>query len=263
MHDTESIRRETDGHLALLTLNRPERLNAIDEGMHDELLAALLAIRGESDLRAVLLAAAGTAFSAGGDLNEVASLHGDPAKRARIGDAGMRLIHALLDIPVPIVVALQGDAMGLGASLALGCDIIVASRTARLADPHVKVGLVAGDGGCLVWPASAGMHRAKRHLLTGDPVSAEDAFRFGLVTDLVDTAEECVPAARRIAERIAGLPPIAVQGTKRSLNALLKSRARETFELSMAYEVQSAGSDDMLEAVRAFKEKRKPIYRNR
>ena len=107
------------------------------------------------------------------------------------------------------------------------------------------------------------MHRAKRYLLTGDLLSAEDAFRFGLVTDLVDTADECLPAARKIAERVAGLPPIAVRGTKRSLNALLKSRASETFDLSMAYELQSAGSEDILEAVRAFKEKRKPVYRNR
>jgi enoyl-CoA hydratase len=99
--------------------------------------------------------------------------------------------------------------------------------------------------------------------LTGDVVSAEEAWRFGLVTDLVDTAEECLPAARKIAERIVGLPPIAVRGTKRSLNALLKSRARETFDLSMAYELQSAGSEDLLEVVRALKEKRKPVYRNR
>jgi enoyl-CoA hydratase len=263
MHDYKSIRYEIEGHLALLTLNRPELLNAIDDEMHNDLLAVLLEIRGEPDIRAVLFGAAGKAFSAGGDLNELASVQSDLSKRTRMCETGMRIIHALLDISVPIVVALHGDAMGLGASIALGCDIIVASRNARLADPHVKVGLVAGDGGCLVWPASMGMHRAKRYLLTGDVVSAEDAWRFGLVTDLVDTAEECLPAARKIAERIADLPPIAVRGTKRSLNALLKSRARETFDLSMAYELQSAGSEDLLEVVRALEEKRKPVYRNR
>jgi enoyl-CoA hydratase len=193
----------------------------------------------------------------------VASLQSDFAKRSRMSDTGLRIIHALLDISVPIVVALHGDAMGLGASVVLSCDIIVANRTARLADPHVKVGLVAGDGGCVVWPASVGMHRAKRYLLTGDALHAEDAFKFGLVSDLVDSAEESLPAARKLAERIAGLPPIAVRGTKRSLNALLGARARETFELSMAYELQSAGSEDILEAVSAFKEKRKPVYRNR
>jgi enoyl-CoA hydratase len=263
MHDYKSIRYEIEGQLARLTLNRPESLNAIDEEMHNDLLSVLLEIRGEPEIRAVLFGAEGKAFSAGGDLNEIVSLQGDIDKRMRTCETGMRIIHALIDIPVPIVVALHGDAVGLGASIMLGCDIIVASRTARIADPHVKVGLVAGDGGCLFWPASIGMHRAKRYLLTGDLMSAEEAWKFGLVTDLVDTPEESLPAARKIAERIAGLPPIAVRGTKRSLNALLKSRAREAFDLSLAYELQSLGSEDILEAVKAVKEKRKPIYRNR
>jgi enoyl-CoA hydratase len=263
MHDYKSIRYEIEGQLARLTLNRPELLNAIDDEMHNDLLSALLEIRGEPEIRAVLFGAEGKAFSAGGDLNEIVSLQGDVAKRTRMCETGMRIIHALIDIPVPIVVALHGDAIGLGASIMLGCDIIVASRTARIADPHVKVGLVAGDGGCLFWPASMGLHRAKRYLLTGDLMSAEEAWKFGLVTDLVDTPEESLPAARKIAERIAGLPPIAVRGTKRSLNALLKSRAREAFDLSLAYELQSLGSEDILEAVKAVKEKRKPIYRNR
>jgi len=259
----QSIRYEAAGHVARITLNRPDLLNAIGEDMHAELLAALLAVRGEAEVRAVVLAAEGKAFSAGGDLNEVVSLQQDPAKRSRLCETGTRIIHALIDIPVPLVVALHGDAMGLGASVALGGDIIVASKSARIADPHVKVGLVAGDGGCLFWPASIGMHRARRYLLTGDLMSAEDAWRFGLVTDLVDTAEETLPAALKIADKIAALPPIAVRGTKRALNALIKARAREAFDLSMAYEQQSAASQDILEAVAAFKDKRKPVYRNR
>jgi enoyl-CoA hydratase len=259
----KSIRFEATGHVTRITLNRPEMLNAIDEEMHVEFLEALLAVRGDIDVRAVVLAAEGKAFSAGGDLNEIVELQRDAAKRMRLCETGTRIIHALIDIPVPVVVALQGDAMGLGASIALGGDIIVASKTARIADPHVKVGLVAGDGGCLFWPASMGMHRARRYLLTGDLMSAEDAWRFGLVTDLVDTAEECLPAAGKIADKIAGLPPIAVRGTKRSLNALVKARAREAFDISMAYEQQAAASEDVLEAVAAFKEKRKPVYRNR
>jgi enoyl-CoA hydratase len=259
----QSIRYEIQGHVARITLNRPELLNAIDEEMHGELLDALLAVRGEIDVRAVIMAAEGKAFSAGGDLNEIVLLQKDAAKRMRLCETGQRIIHALIDIPVPLVVALHGDAMGLGASIALGGDIIVASKTARIADPHVKVGLVAGDGGCLFWPASMGMHRARRYLLTGDAMSAEDAWRFGLVTDLVESAEEALPGAVKIAEKIAALPPIAVRGTKRSLNALMKARAREAFDLSMSYEQQSGASEDILEAVAAFKEKRKPVYRNR
>jgi enoyl-CoA hydratase len=263
MSTYNSIRYEVDGHVAKLVLNRPELLNAIDEDMHADILKALLEIRGDGDLRAVLFSAEGKAFSAGGDLNEVLTLQADADKRSRLCEIGQRIIHALIDIPVPVVVALHGDAMGLGASLALGGDIIVASKTARIADPHVKVGLVAGDGGCLFWPASIGLHRARRYLLTGDLLSAEEAWKFGLVTDLVDTAEDCLPAASKIASKIAGLPPIAVRGTKKALNALIKARAREAFDISMAYEAQSAASQDILEAVAAFKEKRKPTYRNR
>jgi enoyl-CoA hydratase len=263
MQTYKSLRYEVDGHIGLLTLNRPEALNAIDDEMHSDLLDVLLHIRGQTELRSVLFAAEGKAFSAGGDLNEVLTLQADSAKRSRMCETGQRIIHALIDIPVPVVVALHGDAMGLGASVALGGDIIVASKTARIADPHVKVGLVAGDGGVLFWPASMGMHRARRYLLTGDLLSAEDAFKFGLVTDLVETADECRPAARKIADKIAGLPPIAVRGTKKSLNALIKARAREAFDLSMAYEFTSGGSEDILEAVKSFKEKRKPVYRDR
>lgn len=263
MHTYKSLRYEVDGHVALLTLNRPDSLNAIDDDMHHDLLQALLAIRDDTSIRSVLFSAEGKAFSAGGDLNEVLTLQGDSAKRTRMCDTGQRIIHALIDIPVPIVVALQGDAMGLGASVALGGDIIVASKTARIADPHVKVGLVAGDGGVLFWPASIGMHRARRYLLTGDLMSAEDAFRFGLVTDLAETPDEARATARKLADKIAGLPPIAVRGTKKALNALIKARAREAFDLSMAYEFTSAGSEDILEAVAAFKEKRKPVYRDR
>jgi enoyl-CoA hydratase len=259
----KALRFETDGHLVKIALNRPDSLNAIDDEMHHELLEALLHVRGAPDVRAILLSSTGKAFSAGGDLAEIARLQGDPAKRAAMCDGGLRIMHALIDIPVPIVVALHGDALGLGASLVLGCDIIVASKNARLGDPHVKVGLVAGDGGCLFWPAAIGINRAKRYLLTGDLLSAEQAERFGLISDLVETPEETLPAALKIAERVAALPPIAVRGTKQSLNALLKARARETFDLSMAYEFMSAGSEDVLEAVAAFKERRKPTYRNR
>lgn len=263
MSNYKSIRFAIEGHVATITLARPELLNAIDDEMHADILDVLLRLRGEPEIRAIVLAADGKAFSAGGDLNEVVALQSDVHKRARMCDTGQRIIHALIDIPVPIVVAIQGDAMGLGASIALGGDIIVASRSARIADPHVKVGLVAGDGGCLFWPASLGMHRARRYLLTGDLLGAEEAHRFGLVTDLVETPEEALPAARKLADKIAGLPPIAVRGTKRALNALVKARAREAFDISMAYEFDSGGSEDILEAVKSFKEKRKPVYHNR
>ena len=130
-----------------------------------------------------------------------------------------------------------------------------------LSDPHVAVGLVAGDGGCVVWPATGGMLRAQRHLLTGDRLTAEDAYTLGLVTDLVSTPADVLPAARSLAQRIASLPPLAVQGTKRALNRSLQHRAGEVLDLSFALEALSLTSDDLLEAISAFQAKRQPSYR--
>lgn len=263
MSPSPGVRLDIDGHIATLTLDRPQARNAIDAEMHSLLLEALYRLRREDDVRAVLVRAEGPMFSAGGDLDFISTMQADWAIRTRACEDGKNIIHAFLELQVPIVVALHGDAIGLGASVALAGDIVVASKAARLADPHVKVGLVAGDGGVLFWPASVGMHRARRYLLTGDMLPAEEAYKFGLVTDLVETAAECEALARKLAEKVAGLAPIAVQGTKKALNALMKARANEAFDLSMAYEHQSAGSLDILEAVAAFREKRTPVFKNR
>jgi len=260
---SQQILYSVENHIATITLNNPDTLNAIDEEMHHELMSALLDVRGNRDVRAVVLKAAGRAFSAGGDLDEIKALQEDLNRRSRMCDVGVRLVEALIDCPVPVVVALHGDAFGLGASIALCGDIIVASKNARLADTHVKVGLVAGDGGCLTWPMSMGFNRAKRYLLTGKVLPAEKAYDFGLVTDLVDAPEDVLPAAVAIAQDIAALAPLAVTGTKKALNQLAKARSNEVFPLGMMHEVISAGSEDVLEAVAAFKEKRKPVYQGR
>lgn len=263
MKTSEHLLYKVEGHVARLTLNRPDTLNAIDEDMHHAILDALIDVRTRQDVRVILLAAKGRAFSAGGDLDEIARLYEDPHRRQRMCDIGIRLIETLIDMPVPVVTSLHGDAIGLGASIALSSDIIVASRNARLADTHVRVGLVAGDGGCLTWPMSMGLNRAKRYLLTGKMLSAEKACEFGLITDLVDSPEEALPAAVDIAEDIAALAPLAVSGTKKALNQLAKARCQEVFHLGMANEQISLAADDVLEALAAFKERRKPVFKGR
>ena len=231
-------------------------MNRFDSILHVELTRALEYLRAAPDVRAVVLASTGRYFSAGGDFELMMECHASMRNRLRIVDDGRKLFGTLTDLPQPIVVALQGDAIGLGASVALACDAIVAVKSANICDPHVRLGLVAGDGGCVVWPATAGMLIAKRYLLTGDALSAEDAYRLGMVTDVVDTLEEVLPAATQLAERIAALPPLAVQGTKRALNRVLQHRSSEVLDLSFAHEVLTLGSDDLLEAISAFKERR-------
>ncbi|HEV7862609.1 MAG TPA: enoyl-CoA hydratase/isomerase family protein [Acidimicrobiia bacterium] len=261
MSDTLSL--IIDGPVAEVTLTRPEVLNRFDFALHQDFTEMLLELRGQSDLRAVVLASTGKCFSAGGDFELMLAARADIATRTRMLDEGRLMFRLLIDVPLPIVVALQGDAIGLGATVALACDAIVASRTAAISDPHVAIGLVAGDGGCVVWPAAAGLLRAKRYLLTGDRLPAEEAWAMGLVTDLVDGPDDALPAARALAARMAALPPLAVQGTKRALNRLMQQRAGEVLDLSFALEGASMASDDLAEAIAAFKERREPKYQGR
>ncbi|MBW3591607.1 MAG: enoyl-CoA hydratase/isomerase family protein [Actinobacteria bacterium] len=249
-----------DGPVAEVTLTRPDVLNRFDSDLHAGFIEALDDVRHHGGVRAIVLASTGKIFSAGGDFEFMLALHDDTKLRLPSLDEGRRLLNTLIDLPIPIVTALHGDAIGLGATVVLATDAVVAARTAALCDPHVAIGLVAGDGGCVVWPASAGMLRAKRHLLTGDRLMAEDAFAMGLITDLVDTAGEALAAARALAQQIAALPPLAVQGTKRALNRSLQQRAGEVLDLSFALEAISLASDDLVEAIAAFRQKRPANY---
>ena len=254
------VRLEWTGAVAELTLVRPEVLNRVDAEVHESLIEAFGALAALDDVRAAVFASTGRAFSAGGDFDFILRQNADPVGRRSMVPEALALVSAVLDVPFPLVVALQGDAMGLGATLVLGCDAVISHRRARLADPHVVIGLVAGDGGCLMWPQTAGMLTAKRYLLSGDALDAEAAQRAGLVTDLVDGPDDVLPAARALAGRMAALPPLAVQGTKRALNALQRARFAELMELSAQLELETLGSDDVREAVAALREKRPPRY---
>ena len=260
---SETLSFAVDGPVGEITLTRPELLNRFDTALHRDFTELLLELRGRRDLRAVVLASTGKCFSAGGDFELMLAARADISVRTALVDEGRLMFRLLADLALPVVVAMQGDAIGLGATVALACDAIVASRTASISDPHVPIGLVAGDGGCVVWPAAAGILRAKRYLLTGDRLTAEDAWAMGLVTDLVDGPDDVLPAARALAARMAALPPLAVQGTKRALNRLMQQRADEVLDLSFTLEGISMASDDLAEAIAAFKERREPKYQGR
>lgn len=254
-------------HVAELQLCREASGNAFDESLHGEFAGALTQLRNEidggADIRAVLIHAAGRMFSVGGDFDYIRRLGEDAALREKTSSEGEAIFAALTELPAPVVVALQGHAVGFGATVASLCDVVVAWKGAKLGDPHVQVGLVAGDGGVLGWTAAVGMQRARRLLLTGDTITAEEAHRYGLVTDLVDLPESTLPEARRIAQRIAALPPIAVQGTRRIFNALGRRHNGRLLDLSIAAELESAQSEDLREALAALREKRAGHYHNR
>lgn len=252
-----------DNHVAEITLNRPEILNRCDRAMHAELPDLFQALRRNRNIRSVVLASTGKIFSAGGDFQLMRNSHADYVHRMESFERGKALVKSILELPVPVIVALHADVIGVGATLVLCCDAVVAARTARISDPHVKIGLVAGDGGAIAWPAAVGILKARRHLITGDPISAEEGYMFGLVTDLVDTAEEALPAARALAQRIAKLAPLAVQGTKKSLSRLMMARVYEVLDYSFEQEGITSQSDDLLEAIDAFEQKRDPVFQGR
>ena len=161
MDDLTTLRFSDGGAVATITLARPDLRNRMDEIAHAELESVFRSLRDRRDIRAVVFAAEGKAFSAGGDFDLMRRGNTDPDARRKIIDEGWSLLEAMLHVPQPIVAAVQGDAVGLGATLAFACDAVVTHPTCRIFDPHVGVGLVAGDGGCLLWPAHAGI-RSRR-----------------------------------------------------------------------------------------------------
>ncbi len=261
MTEWKAIELNLTGRVAEIRLCRPELLNRFDMLLHREMTDVLRVVATDEKVLAVVLCSTGRFFSAGGDTDVMLEAADNITHRLAMIDEGRQLFRAVADFPKPLVVALQGNCYGLGTSLILVADAIVASPAVEFSDPHVRMGLVAGDGGTVAWPSAMGMIRAKRHLLTGDPMTGADAYRMGIVTDLVDDPADVLAAAHALAQRIADLPPLAVQLTKRALNKSLMSRADEVLDLSFYLEAITFGSDDLREAVAAFKEKRRGSWK--
>lgn len=263
MTDFEALNvRHADG-ICVITLTRPELLNRFDATLEIELTEVLKSLSGTSDVRVAVLLAEGKAFSAGGDFESMLDCNVNLEARMAALQRARDLLAAITSLPIPLIAGVQGAAIGLGATVAVGSDVVVASANAKIADTHVAVGLTAGDGGALFWPQSVGTLRARRYLLTGEPLPAGKAYDFGLVTDLVDEPADVEPAALALAATIAALPPLGVRGTKAALNQLTKQRAGEVVETALMWEGMTLGSADLAEAISAFKEKRQGKYEGR
>ena len=247
-----------DGVLVVAIDHPDSDLNSIDQALHDELGTLFRALKREGDARAVVLTGNGRVFSAGGDFNWFKSLR-TPKRLAELNRDAKQLIWDLLDVEIPVVAAVNGHALGLGASIALLCDVIFMAESAKIGDPHVRAGIVAGDGGVVAWPLALGPARAKEYLLTGDSVSAVEAERLGLVNHVVPD-EQLVETAFSFASRLASGAPLAVRFTKMSVNKLVKDALNVAFDASTGYELTTFMSNDHVEAVDAFLEKRTPRF---
>jgi enoyl-CoA hydratase/carnithine racemase len=244
--------------VATVTLNRPQVLNAVNPQMHTELEELFAEITADDAINAIVLTGAGRACCAGGDIRGMDSRAREGAQRIPLRSA-KRLVQNMLEVEQPIIGAINGDAVGLGATLALFCDVIIADEKARFGDTHIKVGLVAGDGGAVIWPLLVGIARAKELLMTGDLISATEAERIGLINRVVP-AGQAYPTGLALAKRLAAGPTRAIRWTKLSLNKRLKDEVNLVLDASLAVETLSMATEDHKEAARAFVEKRPPRF---
>lgn len=260
--DFRALRLERlDGVLRVILAHPDNDLNAVDGLLHAELARLFRELRREDEARAVVLTGRGRAFSAGGHFDWFPALReGDALEHLR-RDA-KQLIWDLLDVEIPVVAAVNGPAVGLGASVALLCDVVFMAASATVADPHVRVGIVAGDGGAAIWPLAVGPARAKQYLLTGDALSAAEAERIGLVNFAVPD-ERLQDEALAFARRLADGAPLALRYTKQAVNAQVKRALGTSFDVSTALELVTFRSEDHAEALAALREKRAPRFRGR
>lgn len=238
MYELAGIEVRADGPVRVVTFDRADTLNAISEELHEQLVALWAHVERDVDCRAVVLTGAGSAFSAGGSYEDFEHRRVDLAARRRSLRLARQLVDEMLNVAVPVVAAVNGPAVGLGCTVTTLCDIVFMADTAFLADPHVSVALVAGDGGAVTWPAMTSLLRAKQYLLTGDRIPAAEAVTLGLANFAVP-ADRLLDEALAFAHRLAAQPPQAVQETKALLNQHLRANAVRALGYGLAAESQS------------------------
>lgn len=246
--------------IATVTLQSGEKFNGINWEIHHELGRIFPDLGNDDDVDVIILTGAGNSFCAGANLQWLQRQLDEPPTAIQTRNDGRAIVLGLIDCPKPIIARVNGDAVGFGASLALFADIIIAADTINISDPHVSIGLVAGDGGALIWPLLIGYARAKEFLLTGDKVSAVEAARMGLINYAVPM-EELDLTVERFARKLAGGASMAIRMTKLATNIPLRQAVDSVLEASLAYESLTLRSGDAREGVTAFLERRKPVFK--
>jgi enoyl-CoA hydratase len=242
----------------LITINRPEVLNATNDRLHWELTQIWLTIDADPDTRVAVVTGAGRAFSAGGDLDMVEANATDPRRLARTVREASDIVYNMINLDKPIVSAINGVAVGAGLVVALLADVSIIAEHVRFTDGHTRLGVVAGDHAAIVWPLLCGMAKAKYYLLTSDFIDGREAERIGLVSLCVPPAE-LMPKALEVADKLAQGSQQAIRWTKRSLNNWLRM-AGPIFDQSIALEMLTFMGEDVREGLQAIREKRPPRF---
>lgn len=247
-------------HVLKVTINNPEKLNAVTYKLHDELVAVFKAIDADPDTRVAIITGAGRAFCAGGSIDDMPV----EAKLDKNGDfnqgfaAARELVEALISMKKPLISAINGPAIGAGLAIALLADIPIAVRSAKMFDGHLRVGVAAGDHAAIVWPLLCGLAKSKYYLLTNTPLTGEEAERINLVALAVEP-DELMPKALEVAQGLANTAPTALRMSKYVLNHYLRQN-QTIFDLSAAFEMVNFGSDENVAAIKAMAAREVPIF---
>jgi enoyl-CoA hydratase/carnithine racemase len=240
----DEVQVEADGPIRIIRLNRPENLNATNHVLHKGIADLFPQLDADLDARVAVLTGNGRAFSAGGDFSYLQELSNDDRLRKETIADGRRIVTGMIACRIPVVAAVNGPAVGLGCSLVALSDVAFMAESAHLADPHVLVGLVAADGGPLVWPVLTNLLLAKEYAFTGDKIPAKRAAEIGLVNHVVPDGE-VFDAAMAYAKRIVALPQQAVEDTKRMFNLHLEKAVVATIDFALAAEERSFRSPEL------------------
>jgi len=244
--------------ILLITINRPDVLNATNNRLHWELSHVWLDIAEDADSNVVVVTGAGRAFSAGGDLDMIEAMAGSATNIAQAWREAGDIVYNMINLDKPIISAINGVAVGAGLAVALMADISIASEAMRITDGHLRLGVAAGDHAVIIWPLLCGMAKAKYYLLTADFIDGREAERIGLVS-LCVSAAQLMDKAMEVAHKLASGPQQALRFTKRSLNNWLRA-AGPSFDASLAMEMLGFFSADVREGAAAVREKRVPRF---
>lgn len=243
---------ETDGPVTTITLNNPEMRNAFLDDMHEGMQEIWMTLAADHSVKAVVLTGAGKAFSAGGNIPDFIRSYEDPDHRRHSLRGAKRLMDAMAEFPKPVVAAINGPAVGLGCSVAVSCDLVLIAESAFLADTHVNIGLVCGDGGAVAWPLMMSLLKAKEYLLLGERIPSHEAVALGLANRVVPDAELMTEAVA-LAHRLAAQPAQAIQETKRALNLHMQAAISLVATFALSAEGESFATDDIRKTIEKFK----------
>jgi len=259
-----SIESRLAEHVATITLNRPDKLNAFSGTMREDLVAALEACQADADCRVVVITGAGRAFCAGGDVDTMAGMQkaGDVERFRKLLDAGRDIVTGIASMSKPVIAAVNGVAAGAGCNLALACDYRIASDSAKLGETFVRIGLHPDWGGTWLLPRLVGPSRAAELLMTGRIVDAQEALAIGMV-DRVVPAAELVAETEKLARSIAAGPPLAIAGIKRALRRSERETLSGQLAIETEHQMEAFRSDDAAEGMAAFFEKRPAAFKGR